>query len=166
MHGARGVSSLDRGVHERPLRLACTHCAQLALLIGAQTLFALLDATDKALSRSMDILPIALARHAGQAPIGWTAALARRTRRHQPVVFDPRLWVVERIVHRAPAVRAADLVDDHRLSILRPTARALQPAGHTRDPGKRCGDHVCRDTRRTEILNHRAATQAARCLHA
>ena len=39
----------------------------LALLIGAQTLFALLDATGKRLSHDMGIPLIALARHAGQA---------------------------------------------------------------------------------------------------
>ncbi|MBK6656694.1 MAG: DMT family transporter [Proteobacteria bacterium] len=39
----------------------------LALLIGAQTLFALLDATGKSLSRDMGIPLIALVRHAGQA---------------------------------------------------------------------------------------------------
>ena len=38
----------------------------LALLIGAQTLFALLDATGKRLSHDMGIPLIALARHAGQ----------------------------------------------------------------------------------------------------
>ena len=39
----------------------------LALLVGAQTLFALLDATGKSLSRDMGIPLIALVRHAGQA---------------------------------------------------------------------------------------------------
>ncbi len=39
----------------------------LALLVGAQTLFALLDATGKTLSRDMGIPLIALARHGGQA---------------------------------------------------------------------------------------------------
>ncbi len=39
----------------------------LALLCGAQTLFALLDATGKSLSHDMGIPLIALARHAGQA---------------------------------------------------------------------------------------------------
>ena len=41
----------------------------LALLIGAQTLFALLDATGKTLSRDMGIPLIALVRHAGQAAL-------------------------------------------------------------------------------------------------
>ena len=44
----------------RPLRA-------LALLVGAQTLFALLDATGKTLSHDMGIPLIALVRHAGQA---------------------------------------------------------------------------------------------------
>ena len=39
----------------------------LLLLVGAQTLFALLDATGKSLSRDMGIPLIALVRHAGQA---------------------------------------------------------------------------------------------------
>ena len=41
----------------------------VALLIGAQTLFALLDATGKSLSRDMGIPLIALVRHAGQAAL-------------------------------------------------------------------------------------------------
>ena len=39
----------------------------LALLVGAQSLFALLDAVGKALSHDMGIPLIALVRHAGQA---------------------------------------------------------------------------------------------------
>ena len=41
----------------------------LALLVGAQTFFALLDATGKTLSRDMGIPLIALVRHAGQAAL-------------------------------------------------------------------------------------------------
>ena len=41
----------------------------LTLLIGAQTLFALLDATGKRLSHDMGIPLIALARHGGQAAL-------------------------------------------------------------------------------------------------
>lgn len=64
----------------------------LALLIGAQTLFALLDATGKSLSRDMGIPLIALVRHAGQALL-MVLVLGPRMGRQLLVTRHPALQI-------------------------------------------------------------------------